>query len=127
VAEQLFWLFVLALPTSCVAWTVTHEELFREVREWLTLRSEASRSWGARKFFFMWTCDYCLSHYVAAAVVAITNFQLLLQDWRGYAVAWLSLTAVANLYLGAFAHLRVEIGKDRAELKQAEMRSKRAG
>jgi hypothetical protein len=127
VADQLFWLFVLALPTSCVAWTVTHEELFREVREWLTRRSESSRSWWSRKFFFMWTCDYCLSHYVAAAVVAIMNFQLLLTDWRGYAVAWLSLTAVANLYLGVFAHLRVEIGKDRAEMKQAELRNKKAG
>jgi hypothetical protein len=127
VADQLFWLFVLALPTSCVAWTVTHEELFREVRDWLTRRSESSRSWWSRKFFFMWTCDYCLSHYVAAAVVAIMNFQLLLTDWRGYAVAWLSLTAVANLYLGVFAHLRVEIGKDRAEMKQAELRNKKAG
>jgi hypothetical protein len=25
---QLLWLFVLAAPTACVAWTVTHEEVF---------------------------------------------------------------------------------------------------
>ncbi|MDN3654396.1 hypothetical protein QWZ08_02090 [Ferruginibacter paludis] len=24
------WLFLLAIPIACVAWTVTHEEVFRE-------------------------------------------------------------------------------------------------
>ena len=32
--RQLFWLFVLAIPIASVAWTVTHEEVFREPREW---------------------------------------------------------------------------------------------
>src|SRR5690349_8822446 len=30
---QLFWLFVLSLPVACIAWTVTHEEVLREIRE----------------------------------------------------------------------------------------------
>ena len=31
---QLTWLFVLALPVASIAWTITHEEIFREPREW---------------------------------------------------------------------------------------------
>jgi hypothetical protein len=26
---QLAWLFILTIPIACMAWTVTHEEVFR--------------------------------------------------------------------------------------------------
>ena len=42
-ALQLVWLMVLALPIACVAWTVTHEEVFRELRERFEAASRASR------------------------------------------------------------------------------------
>ena len=29
---QLVWRFTLGIPVACLAWTVTHEELFRELR-----------------------------------------------------------------------------------------------
>jgi len=32
-AQQIVWLFVLAIPVACVAWTVTHEDVFREPRD----------------------------------------------------------------------------------------------
>ena len=32
---QIIWLFVLALPIATISWTVTHEEIFREAREYL--------------------------------------------------------------------------------------------
>ena len=60
-------------------------------------------------------------------MVALTGYQLLLPDWRGSVIAWLSLVALANVYLSAYARLRVEIHKDRAELQQAEARARRAG
>jgi hypothetical protein len=120
-------MFILALPVSCVAWTVTHEELFREPREWLQRRSESSRTAFGRKFCFMWTCDYCFSHWVCVAAIAFTGFQMMLDDWRGYVIAWLAVTAISNLYLAVFAHLRVEISKERTELHQAETRAKKAG
>jgi hypothetical protein len=126
-AEQLGWLFILALPIACATWTFTHEEIFRDVKEWLQTRSEASDSWVGRKFFFMWTCDYCLSHYVAAAGIAVTEFRVMLSDWRGSVLAWLAVTAVANVYLAAFAHLRVELSKERTELRRAETKARRAG
>jgi len=126
-AEQLFWLAVLALPVACIAWTITREEVFREPREWLTKCSRTCPHWWQRKVFYALTCDYCLSHYIAAAVIAATGFQMLLPDWRGYFVAWLSLVATANVYLSAYSRLRVEIQKDKAQVMETEGRVRRAG
>jgi hypothetical protein len=32
-AQQMVWLFVLAIPVASVAWTITHEEVFPEPRQ----------------------------------------------------------------------------------------------
>jgi hypothetical protein len=118
--EQLIWLFVLSLPVACVSWTITHEELFREPRNWLEQQSRTAFAWWQRKVCYMLTCEYCFSHYVAAAFVALMNYRLLLDDWRGYLVAWLALVAIANTYLSAYSRLRVEIRQSRAEADTAE-------
>src|SRR5687768_7594898 len=97
--SQVVWLFVLALPVASIAWTITHEEIFREPREWAEDRSRTAASVPTRKFFYICTCEYCFSHYVAAGFIALTDFQLLLAGWRGYLTAWLALVAVANLYM----------------------------
>ena len=47
--EQLGWLALLAMPVACIAWTITHEELFREAREWCAHRSRKSRTLLRRK------------------------------------------------------------------------------
>jgi hypothetical protein len=117
-------LFVLALPVATIAWTVTHEEVFREPREWCAARSRSRRSLVARKFFYVVTCEYCFSHYVAAAAVAATGFTLLYGGWRGYLVAWLSLVWIANVYMSLFGRLRLEIREERAELTAAEAEAK---
>src|SRR5688572_24440070 len=107
--EQLFWLFGLSLPIACVSWTITHEEVVREPREWLAEHSQTAKTWWQRKFFYVWTCEYCFSHYVAAGFVALTGFQFLLMDWRGSVLSWLSLVAVSNAYTSAFSRLRLDI------------------
>ncbi len=117
---QLFWLAVLPLPVACVSWTITREEIFREPREWLQEQSRSHPKWWFRKIAYMPTCEYCFSHYVAAAFVLLVDFRLLLGDWRGGLIAWLSVVAVANLFLSFYSHLRVEIRKDRAESEAAE-------
>jgi hypothetical protein len=117
---QVVWLFVLALPVATVAWTITHEEIFREPRDWAAGRSRTAPSVVARKFYYMCTCEYCFSHYVAAGVVALTEFQLLLADWRGYLIAWLAVVAVANLYLSLYGRLRVDIKSEGLEAKVKE-------
>jgi hypothetical protein len=125
--EQLIWLAILALPVACMSWTVTHEEVFREPREWLAECSRTSRCWWQRKLSYGLTCEYCFSHYVAAGFVALTRYQLLLTDWRGYLIAWLALVAVANVYLSAYSRLRVDIHKEKAETRETETRTLRVG
>ena len=97
---QLVWLFTLAIPVACVAWTVTHEELFREPRDYALERSSSDRRMLVRKFFYLLTCEYCFSHYVALAAVLGTGFHLLMDDWRGTVIAWLAVVWVANQYMG---------------------------
>jgi hypothetical protein len=112
---QLIALFVLAIPVACVAWTVTHEEVFREPREYCVARSRNCRRWYERKFFYLFTCEYCFSHYVALIFLALTRYQLLFTGWRGYLVAWLSLVWIANQYMSVFNRLRLDIKGEKIE------------
>jgi hypothetical protein len=114
---QIVWLFVLALPIASVAWTVTHEEIFREPREFCSTKSREASSVLRRKFFYVWTCEYCFSHYVTAFFLIITQFHLLFNDWRGYLIAFFALPYVSNLYMGLYAQTKLEAKKDRFEAK----------
>src|SRR5262245_58730161 len=113
VNHQLMVLFVLSIPIACIAWTVTHEEIFREPREWCTTRSRKCRRLVSRKFFYVFTCEYCFSHYVTVLFLALTRFHLLFDDWRGVVVAGFSLVWVANIYMSLFGRLRLEIKEER--------------
>src|SRR6185503_6513297 len=62
--QQVAWLLILPIPIASISWTVTHEELFRELRDYCTGRSQACRSLLQRKFFYIVTCEYCFSHWV---------------------------------------------------------------
>ena len=117
---QLLWLFVLAAPVACVAWTVTHEEVFREVHEWCEKRSTSSPRLLQRKFFYLFTCEYCFSHYVAGAVIIATGYRLLIPDWRGAILGWFTLVWVANIYMSLFGRLRLDIKRERVEIKAEE-------
>ncbi|WP_237421256.1 hypothetical protein [Flavobacterium sp. Sd200] len=69
-----------------------------------------------RKFFYLFTCEYCLSHYVSALFLALSEFQLLLSGWRGYLIAGFALVFVANFYMSIFALLRQAIKKEKVEI-----------
>ena len=124
---QLINLVILSLPVAAIAWTVTHEELFREFHDYCVARSENARSVAARKFFYLFTCEYCFSHYVSAGVLLATRFRLLFDDWRGYVVAWLALVWVANHLIGIYGRLRLGIRSERLEIGLKEAVSERAG
>jgi hypothetical protein len=113
-------LLVLAIPVAAVTWTVTHEEIVREAREYCLARSKRARSLAARKFFYVFTCEYCFSHWVALAAVAGSGFGLLLPGWRGSVVAWLSLVWIANIYMAVFARLKLEVKQERLEIARQE-------
>jgi hypothetical protein len=119
-AQDILRLFVLALPIAAIAWTVTHEDLFREVHDYCAMRSQRARSIPARKLFYLVTCEYCFSHYVAAAVLVATRFTLLYTDWRGYLIAWFSLVWVANHYISLYGRLRLGIRSERLDINLKE-------
>lgn len=119
-ATSLVTLLILAIPVACVAWTVTHEEIFREPHDWAERRSQHARTLAERKFFYLFTCEYCFSHYVAAAFLIMARFTLLFDDWRGVVIAWFSLVWVANVYMTAFARLRLDMKYQRVEIAAKE-------
>src|SRR5688500_20240361 len=80
--EQVLLLFLFAIPVACVSWTVTHEEVFREPREWFTARSQDGRTILERKFFYLFTCEYCFSHYVTIGMLFMTRFTLVFDGWQ---------------------------------------------
>ena len=63
---------------------------------------QRSRSWFTRKFYYLFTCEYCFSHYVAAGAVLATGYRLLMPDWRGAVLAWFALVWIANIYMSLF-------------------------
>jgi hypothetical protein len=99
---------------------VTHEEIFREPREYAQWQSDNARSAWRRKFFYVFTCEFCFSHYVSILFLALTGYKLLLDDWRGYVIAGFSLVWIANLYIALFAQAKLEVKKDRVEIKKAQ-------
>jgi hypothetical protein len=112
---QLIWLFTLALPIACIAWTVTHEDIFAEPRNFCIERSKKSRTLLQRKLYYLFTCEYCFSHYVTLFMLWLSGFQLLLEGWRGYLIAGFSLVWIANIYMSLFARVRVNLKKERTE------------
>jgi len=117
---QLLWLAILAIPVAAISWTVTHEEVFREPRDYCADRSQRSRRIWQRKFFYLFTCEFCFSHYVAILFLIITRFRMLYDDWRGYVIAGFALVWVANVYMSLFGRLRLDIEKERVEIKEKE-------
>lgn len=114
------WLFLLAIPIACISWTVTHEEVFREPREYCVRKSEGHPSLVCRKFYYLFTCEYCFSHYVTVVFLLITRYKLLYDDWRGYLISLFSLVFVANFYIGAFGKVKLGVKKERAEIQAIE-------
>jgi hypothetical protein len=125
VPTQLLWLFVLAIPVACVAWTVTHEDLFADIRRYCSDRSQHCRGWAARKFFYLFTCEYCFSHYIALGAILMTDLRLLVPGLRGAILAWFATVWVANIYMSLFARLRLDIKRERVEITQEEQVAER--
>ena len=107
---------------ASIAWTVTHEEVFREPRQYCQRECVEARSLVRRKFFYLFTCEYCFSHYVAAGVLLVARYKLLYQDWRGYLVAFFALVWVANQYMSIYNRLRLDIKHEQVEIKADEQK-----
>ena len=109
IVEQIFWLFILSAVVASIAWTVTQEEIFREWREVCADKSKNCESLAQRKFFYVFTCEYCFSHWTTIFILILTGFRLLIDDWRGYILAFFTLPWLANQMMSIYRRLRVGI------------------
>lgn len=119
-SQQIGWLFILSIPVACMAWTVTHEEIFREPREFCLKCSQDTTSIFKKKFFYLFTCEYCFSHYVTIAMIFFSDFKMLFPDWRGYIIAGFSVIWIANIYMSIFFRIRINIKKEKIEISVKE-------
>ena len=117
---QFVCLLLLAIPIASIAWTVTHEDMFRESREYCKNKSESGKSMWQRKFFYLFTCEYCFSHYVTLFFLVFTRYRLLLDDWRGYVLSFFALVAMANVYMSSYGRLRQEVKSEKLEAETKE-------
>jgi hypothetical protein len=120
IGEQVAFLFILAIPIASIAWTITHEDIFREARDWCKQNSQMCNRLYKRKFFYLFTCEYCFSHYVVIFFLIITRYKLLFSDWRGYLISGFSLVWVANVYMNLYSHVRLDIKRERVEIAAKE-------
>jgi hypothetical protein len=117
---QLYWLLILSLVVASIAWTVTQEEIFEELREWAKKRSKTAKNIAVRKFFYVWTCEYCFSHWVTILVLLIAQFPLLFDDWRGYFLSFFILPWLANQWMSLYRRIRVEIKHENLAAEKVE-------
>lgn len=123
---HIYHIFILALPVACIAWTVTKEEIFREPREFCVDRSKNCNKLVKRKFFYVFTCEYCFSHYVTLIILLITDYKLIYSDWRGYLIAFFALVWIANVYMSLYNIIRIDLKKEkiRAAKEESELKEK---
>ena len=117
---QIYWLAILSMAVACIAWTVTQEEIFGEWRRYCASKTKSCRGILPRKFFYVFTCEYCFSHWVTIAVLLLTGFRLLIDDWRGYVLAFFVLPWLANLWMSLYRRLRVGIKYENALAEEVE-------
>jgi hypothetical protein len=117
---QVVELLLIAIPIASVTWTITHEEVLREPRDFCARCSRECEHLLLRKFFYLFTCEYCFSHYVTIFFLFITHFKLIFDDWRGYMLSLFALVWVANSYMSIFGRVRLDIKRERVEIKGVE-------
>lgn len=124
--RQMVLLLILAIPVAWAAWTVTHEEVFREFKDFCTARSKTCNWVAERKFFYLFTCEYCFSHWCTVFFQLFFQFKMVFDDWRGYLVSVPALVWTANVYMNLYQRTRVDIRKQRAIADQVSADAKRA-
>ena len=98
---------------------------FARCRSYCRAKSKSCRTVLQRKFFYLFTCEYCFSHYVSAIFLAITRFKLLFPDWRGYLISLFALVWVCNFYISIYNRLRLNLKYEHIAIdeKQREVES----
>lgn len=105
---------------ASIAWTVTQEEIFSEWRDYCKDRCDDCKPLLQRKFYYVFTCEYCFSHWVTILILIFTQFRLLIDDWRGYVLAFFLIPWLANQWMSLYRRLRVGIKHEDALAEQVK-------
>ncbi|MFN0276965.1 MAG: hypothetical protein ACKVRN_00020 [Pyrinomonadaceae bacterium] len=124
--ETIFSVIILSIAVASVSWTVTQEEIFGELQDYCRGRCGAVRSVIARKFFYVFTCEYCFSHWVTLGILLMSGFRLLFDDWRGFVIAFFVLPWLANQWMSLYRRLRVGIKHETALAENADTESQKS-
>ena len=124
ISNEIAALFILSVPVACISWTITHEEIFSELKKYCSKCSNESKNIIKRKFFYLFTCECCFSHYITALMLIITKYHLLYDDWKGYLVGGFSIVWIANIYMSIYGRIRVNLKKERIEADLIEEEKK---
>jgi uncharacterized membrane protein len=93
---DLFQLFAVAAVVMGMAQTISKEQIFAPLRE---------RLGGKATFFgYLVSCPYCLSHYLAFALVPLTGtypIKVVVGGWLGWGLSWF-LSAILLTVIAAF-------------------------
>ena len=122
IGTQIFWLLILSAVVASIAWTVTQEEIFREWRDYCKDKRENCESLPLQKFFYVFTCEYCFSHWTTILILLLTGFRLLIDDWRGYILAFFVIPWVANQLMSIYRRLRVGIKHENLRAEELKER-----
>ncbi|SES30836.1 hypothetical protein [Pedobacter rhizosphaerae] len=120
-----FTFLILAAVVACIAWTITKEEVFRESREFCSLKSKSCNRIWKRKFFYVFTCEYCFSHYVTLLLLVITGYKLIYTDWVGLVIAGFTIVWTANIYMSLYSLIRIDLKKEKIEAEKTELQLKK--
>jgi hypothetical protein len=108
-----YWFFIFAMVVACISWTVTKEEIFKEPREYCIAKSKSGSTIWKRKFFYVFTCEYCFSHYVTILFLIITDYKLIYENWIGYMIAGFVIVWIANVYMSLYNIIRIDLKKEK--------------
>jgi uncharacterized membrane protein len=93
---DLFQLFAVSAVVMGMAQTISKEQIFAPLRE---------RLGGKATFFgYLVSCPYCVSHYLAFALVPLTGtypIRVVVGGWVGWVLSWF-LSAILLTVIAAF-------------------------
>jgi hypothetical protein len=119
---QVLLLFLLAIPVACASWTITHEEIFKELHEFCLHHSQSCKR-IYQQILLCVDVRILPESLCDAALLIITEYRLVYDSWRGYLMADLSIVWIANFYMAIFGRLRLELKSQKLEIAEGERRA----
>ena len=98
-------LLVLATAVACISWTVTHEGIFEEWRNHCKQKAgDPKLPLLKRKCHYVWTCEYCFSHWVALLSLLATGYRLpnVAPGAEGFFLTLFAVIAVSNVMMSGW-------------------------